>query len=74
MIEDSAAKEFWPDSPGFLVAQGVAALLGIAGGLAALSGSPPTYACQTLMISSSISARPFVRRPTLCARVSLGAR
>ena len=25
------------------------------------------------MISSSISARPFARRPTLCARVSLGA-
>jgi hypothetical protein len=45
MIEDSAAKEFRkefrPDSPGFLVAQGVAALPGIAGGLAALSGSPP---------------------------------
>ena len=31
-------------------------------------------ACQTLMISSSISARPLVRRPTRCARVSLGAR
>src|SRR5258705_8499218 len=31
-------------------------------------------ACQTLMISSFVSARPFVRRPTLCARVSLGAR
>ena len=37
---------------------------------------PPSLpdACQTLMISSSISARPFVRRPTLCARVSFGAR
>jgi len=47
MIEDSAAKEFTkefrPDSHGVLVAQGVAALLGIAGGQAALSGSPPTY-------------------------------
>jgi hypothetical protein len=50
MIEDSAAKgyakeitrEFRPDGHGFLLAQGAAALLGIAGGLAALSGSPPT--------------------------------
>jgi len=56
MIEDSAAKEFRPDSYGFLVAQGVAALLGIAGGLAALSGSPPTYPWICLAVISLTAA------------------
>jgi hypothetical protein len=56
MIDDSAAKEFRPDSHGFLVAQGVAALLGIAGGLAALSGSPPTYPWICLALVSLTAA------------------
>jgi hypothetical protein len=56
MIDDSAAKEFRPDSHGFLVAQGVAALLGIAGGLAALSGSPATYLWTCLALVSLTAA------------------
>lgn len=56
MIEDSAAREFRPDSHGFLVAQGVAALLGIAGGLAALSGFPPTHLWICLALVSLTAA------------------
>jgi hypothetical protein len=56
MIEDSAARELRPDSHGFLVAQGVAVVLGIASGLAALSGSPPTYLWICLALVSLTAA------------------
>jgi hypothetical protein len=39
--DDAAAREFRPDSHAFLAVQGAAATLGIACGLAALSGSLP---------------------------------
>lgn len=55
-MSDESASEFRPDSHGFLVVQGVAALLGIAGGLAALSGSPPTYLWIGLAVVSLTAA------------------
>jgi hypothetical protein len=55
VIEDSA-REFRPDSHGVLVAQGVAAFLAIAGGLAAFSGSPPSYPWIGLALVSLAAA------------------
>jgi hypothetical protein len=74
MIEDSAAQEFRPDSHGFLVAQGIVALLGIAGGLAALSGSPPMYLwiCLALVSLTAALALRSVRLVVTADSIILG--